>query len=507
MATSRKTGLRHADLPAVDAVRFSDAATSRAWEQVRQILNVRHGKAGQEIDRSVTFGDLVEMGMVSMRTRTGKQIAVKDPSGPFLPVAPPVVDGIPPAPTGVTVTPALSTIIIEWDKPAFGPFGYAEVFRSTTNNLAAAQSVGQTTGWIYPDPVPGSGIFYYWVRFISAGGKEGPFNAVSGTAGEASLDPSYLIDVLAAEGDPNALLYEIPEPTIINGVPVPAGLYMRDIYVANGSISNLKLGNAAVDDAKIANLSAAKVTFGEMHGDRIQANTMNADRLTVNTLAARLAVITSAYVGTANIHDLAVSTGKIANLSVNSGKIADLAVIAAKIADLNVTNAKIAELAVTEGKIGNLAVTNAKIRDAAITAAKIGDAQITTAKIGNAQVDTLRIAGNAVTVHGSAEADYAQVASRDIDVTIYLPYAAEVTMIAYVGMLAQVNSAVLMIDGIVTKTLPIWVYNNNAWLGNSSSTVRYVGAGAHTFKLRQTSQALSGQSVPPGALTVLVAMR
>jgi hypothetical protein len=215
------------------------------------------------------------------------------------------------------VTPALGSVVLEWDKPNFSYFGYAEIFRGTTKNQSLALSVGQSTGWVYAYPVGGDAAvtYFYWVRFVSVGGKVGPFNAVGGTAGAVSLDPAYLIDVLAAEGDPNALLYEIKEPTVINGVPVPPGIYVKSLYVANGSISTLQLGNAAITDAKVASLSAAKVTFGEMSGDRIAVNSLNADRLTVASLSARLAVITDAYVKTANIQDAAITNAKIADLS------------------------------------------------------------------------------------------------------------------------------------------------------------------------------------------------
>ncbi|MEB6663843.1 hypothetical protein MXL91_20475 [Achromobacter ruhlandii] len=318
MATSARSGLRYADLPAIESARLPDnPAATRALEQMRLTLATRFGKGGQAVDKAVTWGDLVENGIVTMRGADGKPILIKNPGGTFQPSTPPVVDGIPPAPTGFKATPGLGTVVLEWDKPNFAYFGYAEIFRGTTDNQAQAQSVGQTTGWVYADPVGGATAttYFYWVRFVSVGGKVGPFNAVGGTTGAVSLDPAYLIDVLSAAGDPKALLYEIPEPTEINGVPVPAGIYIRDLYVANGSISNAKLGNASITDAKIANLSAAKVTFGEMSGDRIAVNSLNADRLTVASLSARLAVITTAYVKTANIEDAAITNAKIANLS------------------------------------------------------------------------------------------------------------------------------------------------------------------------------------------------
>lgn len=342
MATSSVTGLRYAELPAVDSARFQDnPAATRAMEQVRQILQTRFGKGGQAVDHAVTWGDLVENGIVTMLGTTGKPILVKNPGGQFQPSLPPVVDGIPPAPTGLKVTPGLGTVILEWDKPNFAYFGYAEIFRSTTNNLAQAVNVGQTTGWLYADPVGGGGgvTYYYWIRYISGGGKVGPFNAVGGEEGAVSLDPGYLIDVLSAAGDPKALLYEIHEPTVINGVPVPPGIYIRNLYVANGSVGTLQLGNAVITDAKVASLSAAKITFGEMSGDRIAVNSLNADRLTVASLSARLAVITDAYVKTANIMDAAITNAKIANL--DASKIISGFIDAARLAAGSITAEKL----------------------------------------------------------------------------------------------------------------------------------------------------------------------
>ncbi len=61
-------------------------------------------------------------------------------------------------------------------------------------------------------------------------------------------------------------------PTTINGVNVPAGVYIADAYIANGTITNAKIGNAAIDDAKVANLSASKLTAGSIGvGDYIQS--------------------------------------------------------------------------------------------------------------------------------------------------------------------------------------------------------------------------------------------
>lgn len=62
-------------------------------------------------------------------------------------------------------------------------------------------------------------------------------------------------------------------PDIIDGVPVPAGVYADAAYVRNGTITNAKIGFAAIDDAKVASLSAAKLTAGTINvGEYIQSS-------------------------------------------------------------------------------------------------------------------------------------------------------------------------------------------------------------------------------------------
>lgn len=123
--------------------------------------------------------------------------------------------------------------------------------------------------------------------------------------------------------------------TTVNGVAVPAGVYIDAAYIKNGTLTNAKIGNAAIDTAKIA--------------------------------------------------DAAIVTAKIADAQITT----------AKIADANITNAKIANAAIDSAKIADAAITSAKIANAAITEAKIADATITSAKIANQIQSTNYVAGSA----------------------------------------------------------------------------------------------------------------
>ena len=75
----------------------------------------------------------------------------------------------------------------------------------------------------------------------------------------------------AADGSP---FYHLTVPTIIDGVTVPAGTYMKSAFIADASINNAKIGNAAIDDAKISNVSAGKISTGLLDSGRINTNTL-----------------------------------------------------------------------------------------------------------------------------------------------------------------------------------------------------------------------------------------
>ena len=88
--------------------------------------------------------------------------------------------------------------------------------------------------------------------------------------------------------------------TTIGGVAVPAGVYMTDAFIRNGSIINAKIADAAIDNAKIANLSADKINAGTINTSRLnidgstlsslngvlQVNALNANKITAGTLSS-----------------------------------------------------------------------------------------------------------------------------------------------------------------------------------------------------------------------------
>lgn len=109
--------------------------------------------------------------------------------------------------------------------------------------------------------------------------------------------------------------------TTINGETVPAGTYIKDAYIQNGTITSAKIGS----------LDADKITSGSIDADRLQANVISAvnasiqeidaNRISTTNLSAKLAQITEAYIDTANITDAAITNAKIQDGEITNAKI------------------------------------------------------------------------------------------------------------------------------------------------------------------------------------------
>lgn len=102
--------------------------------------------------------------------------------------------------------------------------------------------------------------------------------------------------------------------TTLNGESVPAGVYMADAFIKNGSIASAKIGT----------LNANKITAGTISADRIGTNSINASKLQLDN-----STITSQNISgipTVIIKDLGVGNAKIQNLAVSTLKIQDQAV-------------------------------------------------------------------------------------------------------------------------------------------------------------------------------------
>lgn len=101
-------------------------------------------------------------------------------------------------------------------------------------------------------------------------------------------------------------------PATVNGVAVPAGVYIDAAYIKNGTITNAKIGNAAIDNAKIADASISSAKIGDAQitsaliAETIQSNNYTASTgwqinktgtATFNEVALRGAINGGAFTG------------------------------------------------------------------------------------------------------------------------------------------------------------------------------------------------------------------
>ncbi len=111
------------------------------------------------------------------------------------PVEPPDTT-TPPPPSGLTATGSLSTVILEWDPlPSSPPIAFTTIYRAAVDNFSLAEAVGTSNVLLYSDFVPDIDPYYYWIRFTSEAGIEGPVNAAGGVLGQSDPDATGKIVV------------------------------------------------------------------------------------------------------------------------------------------------------------------------------------------------------------------------------------------------------------------------------------------------------------------------
>jgi predicted phage tail protein len=252
----------------------------------------------------------------------------------------PVLGTPPNAPTDLTATPSLLSVVLNWAAPTNLDLDYFQVFMATVNNLEnavlVASNVGSTT-WTVDALVSGD-TYYFWVNAVNTSGIVGPYNSDIGTA-------ATVLYVQPGNFDINTILYDIANSQEITGA-----------MIADETITSQNIAAQAVATANIQN----------------------------------------AAVATAQIQDGAVTATQIANASITTACIADAAITTALIANAAITTALIANAAIGTAQIEYEAVTSALIANEAAGTSQIQQAAITYAQIATAAVGTLSIQGGAV---------------------------------------------------------------------------------------------------------------
>lgn len=111
----------------------------------------------------------------------------------------------PPAPTGLQALGALANIIVSWDAPNYLGHAYTEIWAAQEPEgggvpvLGDAVMIGMSPGAVFAHNLGEEATRWYWVRFVNIADEKGPYNAVDGTQGSTSPDPTVLLDLLEGQ--------------------------------------------------------------------------------------------------------------------------------------------------------------------------------------------------------------------------------------------------------------------------------------------------------------------
>lgn len=249
--------------------------------RVRETLQTYLGVTGDPKDRGLTVGDLIEIGLVKLRS--GGKLTNGQGTLPLEPVEPEVEEPDltpPPDVSGLTATPAISHVIVEHDAPIYFVghghlrtrlYGATRASSDPEPVFADAVEVAQFSGAVYALPSNPGTIWHLWAKWESNDGvlSADPAGGTNGVEATTGLDVTSMVEAMTGPGNPFTIL---EDPTSIGDVTYPAGIYASGAFIFNGQIVNAMISNLAVDNAKIANMSVAKLTAGSISvGEYIQS--------------------------------------------------------------------------------------------------------------------------------------------------------------------------------------------------------------------------------------------
>lgn len=303
---------------------LSPPALQQFTQAVRENINIMNGITGDPLDANVSFRDLASAGVIQVVTgqasANSQQVAI---AAGLMAIASTTVDyAPPPAPTNLAASGAMGNTILTWDMPTYANHAYTEIWREQvtfTGGVADASIIGNavlvgtSSGYVgvYSDATGAASDCYYWVKFISTASVSGAFNAVPGTRGTTSADPAYLLSLLTGNPNAHSVIAGFPftvltVPTVINGITIPAGVYLNGTMFQDGLITTSKLAAGAVTADKITatQLSAIAADMGS-----ITAGSMNINNQFIVDSFGNLTARSGAFSGSLSGADITGATG------------------------------------------------------------------------------------------------------------------------------------------------------------------------------------------------------
>ena len=220
--------------------------------------------------------------------------------------------------TAVTATAAGNTGAITTEQTARAS---ADSALSSSVSTVSSTVAGHTSS-INTQATSINGLSGQYTVKIDVNGAVAGYGLASTTTAAGNIVSEFIVNAdrfAIMRGGSNSTAATVPfivqaSATTINGESVPAGVYMADAFIKNGSIVAAKIGT----------LNADKITAGTISAARIAANTIDASKLRLDnsTIASQniggvpTVIIKDLGVGNAKIQNLAVSTLKIQNQAV-----------------------------------------------------------------------------------------------------------------------------------------------------------------------------------------------
>ena len=187
----------------------SEETVLQVVEALAQTVNVREGRVGDQLDRTVTFRDLIGLKLAQDKNQEEVHDITKVNTMPvytsgydFQIQYDPTSDLTPPPQVGqIIVSSTIGAIFLRWNIPSYRNHSFTEIWRSQNGNIGDAVLIAQSTTGFYTDPVETNVEYFYWLRLVSQADVRGAYSQDS-VSGKAEIDPKLVIE--AIEGEINA---------------------------------------------------------------------------------------------------------------------------------------------------------------------------------------------------------------------------------------------------------------------------------------------------------------
>lgn len=200
----------------------------------------------------------------------------------------------PPAPTGVKVTGGLGNITIEWDW--INDATATEIYVSETDDIKTARLLAKVNSRVYTHEVGANKVRYYWLRH-TRGVNVGPFNQMTGTKGESSVDIDAELEILNKKLSENIVdkVIDVALPArnldLIKTVSgLNTGEYQGHKQVYNTADGKLYTWNGSKYLENGIDASGIRIQttqlVGTLQADQIGANTIGAGALQAGAVRA-----------------------------------------------------------------------------------------------------------------------------------------------------------------------------------------------------------------------------